>query len=142
MVSIKVLYEGHLHTMITHTETGQTLHTDAPKDHHGEGKTFSPTDLLGASLASCIATLMAMQAQKEKLDLTSMSIDLTKTMTSQGPRRIANLVLKIHMPVQLGKEVMERLERAAKNCPVWLSLHPDIQKEITFLGPEDHPPKE
>ena len=41
------IYKGNLRTEITHVMSGVKLITDAPVDNHGEGKSFSPSDLLG-----------------------------------------------------------------------------------------------
>tara|TARA_Y100001968_G_C18799300_1_gene454842 strand:+ start:195 stop:347 length:153 start_codon:yes stop_codon:yes gene_type:complete len=38
-------YLGDLHTEAKHTLTGRFIHTDARKDHDGEGEDFTPTDL-------------------------------------------------------------------------------------------------
>tara|TARA_B100000214_G_scaffold346510_1_gene297171 strand:+ start:228 stop:386 length:159 start_codon:yes stop_codon:yes gene_type:complete len=35
-----------LRTEAKHCFLGSVIHTDAPKDHDGEGKDFKPTDLL------------------------------------------------------------------------------------------------
>jgi len=33
-----------LHTEPKHSLSGSVIHTDAPKDHDGEGENFAPTD--------------------------------------------------------------------------------------------------
>ncbi len=54
MVKIVGVYEGELHCQMTHEPSKSSFPTDAPVDNHGKGQAFSPTDLLGASLGSCI----------------------------------------------------------------------------------------
>src|ERR1700694_5784709 len=99
----KVVYTGGLHTVATHLRSGSKIETDAPKDNHGKGERFSPTDLIGASLGSCILTTMAILTEKEDLDLKGAHCTVSKEMTS-NPRRIAQLKLEIHLPAKLSAE--------------------------------------
>ena len=55
MVSMKAIYQGEKHCELTHGPSGAVITTDAPKDNNGKGEAFSPTDLMGAALASCRA---------------------------------------------------------------------------------------
>ena len=52
-----VEYKGDLRTEAVHLDSGEQIHTDAPKDNEGKGETFSPTDLVATSLASCMITV-------------------------------------------------------------------------------------
>jgi putative redox protein len=53
-------------------------------------------------------------------------------MTASGPRRIARLPVRIHIPHALSPETRMKLERAAHTCPVHKSLHPEIESPIAF----------
>ena len=53
-----VEYQGDLRTEAKHLKSGQKLTTDAPTDNQGKGEAFSPTDLVCASLCSCMMTIM------------------------------------------------------------------------------------
>ena len=57
MNKYEVIYEGELRTCAKHLESGTRIFTDAPKDNHGMGEAFSPTDMICISLASCILTI-------------------------------------------------------------------------------------
>ena len=59
MNTFEIKYQGDLRTTATHLDSGSEISTDAPKDNHGLGETFSPTDIVCSALASCILTVMA-----------------------------------------------------------------------------------
>ena len=58
MVEIRLTYEGDLHCSVVHQPSGSVIATDAPLDNNGRGEAFSPTDLVAAALASCMATVI------------------------------------------------------------------------------------
>ena len=126
-------YEGHLRTEATHTASGTVIQTDAPVDNHGRGEAFSPTDLVGTALGTCILTTMAIVAERHQLDLVGASFRMEKIMTSEPPRRIAQLTVELHLPAALGERDRALLERTAHTCPVALSLNPEIKQEVRFV---------
>ncbi|MHA0110687.1 OsmC family protein, partial [Klebsiella pneumoniae] len=106
--------------------------TDAPKDNQGLGERFSPTDLVGAALVSCILTTMALVAERDGLSLVDAHGIATKEM-NPSPRRIKSLLVTITLPASLTPAQRQKLETAARRCPVHASLHPDIAAPITFM---------
>src|SRR5262245_27358223 len=85
---------------LTHGPSGTALNTEAPKDNGGTGSSYSPTDLVGAALASCALTTMALAASRENVPWGESSATVEKRMTPP-PRRIGELVLEISMPKEL-----------------------------------------
>jgi putative redox protein len=75
-------YEGHLRTEATHTASGTVIQTDAPVDNHGRGEAFSPTDLVGTALGTCILTTMAIVAERHQVDLVGSSFKMEKIMST------------------------------------------------------------
>lgn len=134
-VRIDCEYLGDLRLRATHAPSGTVLVTDAPVDNQGKGESFSPTDLAATALATCMGTIMAIQGRTLGLELKGMRLSVEKHMTSQPPRRIARLVLRIAMPAGVPSEARVRLERAAAACPVHHSLHPDIATEVQWDWP-------
>ena len=132
MVSIHVKYEGELHTEATHGPSQNTLATDAPVDNKGRGETFSPTDLVATGLATCMATIMGQQADSLGIDISGMTLDVDKIMSTDRPRRIVALPVKIKMPIPFDEKTATMLDRAAHSCPVHHSIHPDIQVDVTY----------
>jgi putative redox protein len=136
MVPFSILYNGDFRCTSTHGPSQTILATDAPKDNHGRGESFSPTDLAATSLATCIMTTMAILTRNDGIVLNGMRAEVEKHMTSTAPRRIAKIVVRIHLPTGIKADVRPRLERIAHQCPVALSLHPEVQQEITFIYPD------
>lgn len=136
METLKAIYRGELHVECVHLSSSSVIDTDAPIDNCGRGEAFSPTDLLVASLASCILTIMGIKAQSASIDITGTEIYAEKTMNVE-PRRIGKIKLTIKMPNRAYSSKQRIvLERIVESCPVYLSLHPDIEKEITFIWGE------
>lgn len=120
-------YTGTLACEATHLDSQATLKTTAPKDNQGDGSSFSPTDLVGVALGTCILTTMGIYARRENINIDGAAIETHKHMTSQGPRRIAKLVCHLKLPAHLTDEEQEKLLRVAVACPVKKSLHPDTE---------------
>ena len=129
---MKVFYLGDLHTECTH-ESGAKIATDAPKDNMGKGEAFSPTDLFAASLATCMVTLMGIMARKLQVELKGLTAEVEKEMTTTGPRRLGKVIVRIRSELSPNSQVREKLEKAALDCPVGLSLHPDVIVEVDFV---------
>jgi putative redox protein len=137
-VEIGIVYEGDLHCNATHGPSGVTMSTDAPVDNGGKGEAFSPTDLVGVALGTCIVTIMGLVAKKSGLDINGSRVQVVKEMAAAPERRIAALRTKITIPKgsKLSAADREKLERGAKGCPVKASLHPDINMPIEFVYAE------
>ncbi|HET7824500.1 MAG TPA: OsmC family protein [Anaeromyxobacter sp.] len=116
---------------LEHGPSGSRMSTVPPKDNGGDGTSFSPTDLVGAALASCALSTMALQAQREGLTWGDARAHVEKRMTPP-PRRIGELVLVFDMPREVKPEHRARLEELARTCPVARSLHPDVRVPMEF----------
>jgi uncharacterized OsmC-like protein len=131
-VEITGSYTGALRMQLEHGPSGATLQTAAPRDNLGDGSSFSPTDLLAASLGSCMVTTMAVVAQREGIPFTAAEFVVVKHMRAD-PRRVDSLPVRIRMPAGLDAAQRQRLEHAAEHCPVKRSLHPEVRTEVEFL---------
>lgn len=132
MARIEITYEGSLKTRCVHSENKAEIVTDAPKDNQGKGEMFSPTDLLAASLGSCVLTLMGIAANRLKVDLTGLRLTVEKEMAQLPSRRIGRLLLHIYCPQTFDHDTIQKLETAGIHCPVHQSLHPDTKQEFFF----------
>jgi len=131
-VTITVDYEGELRCRTTHGPSQSQFITDAPVDNHGRGESFSPTDLVATALAACMATVMNIKARQKGYDITGMKLSVEKHMSADSPRRIVRLPVTIEIPLPADHADRSVLEATALACPVHHSLHPDIDKPVTF----------
>lgn len=135
MVHIEAVYDGDLHTTCRHGPSGAEIATDAPVDNQGRGEAFSPTDLLAASLGSCMLTVMGIVAQRHDWKLDGARARVEKHMVAQPQRRVGRLVVRFAMPDGLPEQSRAVLERAARTCPVHQSLRPDVDVDLAFEWP-------
>ncbi len=132
MTKMTTTYLGNLRTEALHIQSGSTIITDAPLDNLGKGEYFSPTDLLSASLASCMLTIMGITANNKGINIDGAKVEITKIMISD-PRRVGEIVVEFIFPKNNYTEEEKRiLENAAKHCPVAKSLHPELVQTKIF----------
>ena len=110
MNTSNIIYQGKLRTEATHIRSGKSILTDAPVDNQGKGDAFSPTDLVATALGTCMLTVMG-----------------------KNPRRIVEVKIHIKFKNQIIPDDRIRLERAARDCPVGNSLHPDLKEMVEFI---------
>ena len=127
MVEIKIDYEGDLHCHASHLPSGSHLVTDAPVDNNGRGEAFSPTDLVATAVGTCMATVMGIVARRKDLALAGMTVTVRKFMSDELPRRITCLEVDVNMPLPASHPERKVFEAAALSCPVYQSIHPDIE---------------
>jgi uncharacterized OsmC-like protein len=135
MVKMTLNYEGGLRCVAKHGPSGSVIETDAPTDNHGKGGRFSPTDLMGAALMSCIATSLGILAQKKGWNLDGMRLEAGKEMSAAPPRRVVRLAVELWMPAALPPEARREIEEMARNSPVHKSIHPDLAAPVTVHWP-------
>jgi len=127
----KVKYLGALRTESEHIQSGSKIITDAPVDNHGKGEAFSPTDTVANAVATCMLTVMGIKAESIGIKIEGATAEVTKTMAS-NPRRISQIEVNILFPDTYPEKETKILENTGKTCPVLESLHPDIEKKISF----------
>ena len=128
----RVEYKGELRTEAVHLKSGKTIITDAPIDNQGKGEAFSPTDLVATALGSCMITIMGIVAEREGITLDGTTAEVEKVMAT-SPRRIGEVKIKIKFIQKLNRDQIDKLERAAKNCPVSGSLSENLKETVEFI---------
>ncbi len=132
MITARIDYLGNLRCQAEHELSGATILSDAPKDNQGNGEAFSPTDLLCASLAMCMLTIMGIAAKEHNIALKEIKADVTKVMAST-PRRVSKIQINIQgdFTTWMEKEWII-MKKAADTCPVKQSIHPAIEVELEW----------
>ena len=133
MSKFRVVYKGDLSTEIEHLDSGSKIITDAPKDNQGLGRNFSPTDLVASSLASCMLTIIAIANRTHSLNIEAMDANVEKIMSSNSPRKISQINVKISIKGVFDDKSKLIIERSAKNCPVHHSLDVGLDLIINYL---------
>lgn len=132
MINIEIVYTGDLRTTAKHLLSGNTIITDAPPDNQGKGEAFSPTDLLVTAFASCVITVMGIAARTHNFCIDNATCSVTKIMGT-NPRRVAEIIVDIDFPSNNYTEKEKNiLHYCIKNCPVALSLHPDVKQTVNL----------
>ena len=94
------------------------LVTDEPESLGGTDTGPAPHELLPATLASCISTMVALYAERHGWDVGELRVDVDYDPRSE-PRRFA---VNVHLPDGLSADQVQRLERVAESCPVRRAL--------------------
>lgn len=132
METVRTKYLGGLRTEAEHVASGNRIVTDAPVDNQGRGEFFSPTDMVAAALASCAMTIMGIAARDNGFSIEGMTAKTTKIMASD-PRRIAEIRIEYDLSgLNLTPGQQAIIDHSSRNCPVCLSLHPDLKRNITI----------
>lgn len=133
MATIQTITTEGFRTRVKHLHSGAEIFTDAPLDNHGKGENFSPTDLLAASLGSCMITIMDMAGKEHGFSVVGSEVIITKIM-SANPRKVDEIIVELNFPKSESYSEKSRkvIEYAAHSCPVALSLHPDVKQTIVF----------
>jgi len=133
MQTASIIYNGELRTTATHLKSGTVIETDAPVDNNGKGERFSPPDLVAAALGSCMLTIMGIKARESNWAIDGTKVSVLKIMGTE-PRRITGVNVVFDFPAghNLGEKERTILERAALNCPVAKSVHPELVQDVTF----------
>lgn len=105
--------DGYAHDV--EIEGSHTVHIDEPTAAGGTDTGPSPTRLLAASLAGCVAVTVEMYAKRKGWDIGSVEVDVDVEYEGFAPSSFA---VTLHLPAELSDEQRERLLVIAAKCPV------------------------
>jgi putative redox protein len=118
--------EGYSHDV--EIEGGHELRVDEPTAAGGADTGPSPTRLLGASLASCIAITVEMYAQHKGWDVGAVEVDVEVGYEGPVP---TNFEVGLKLPAELDSEQRRRLLVIATKCPVHKVLAGEAHVNVT-----------
>ena len=101
---------------------------DEPPDAGGAGTGPSPTRLLAAGLASCVAITIEMYAERQGWDLGAVEVEAEVAYDGHVP---TDFDLAIRLPAELDEERRRRLLVVAGKCPVHRALSGDAPVRIS-----------
>ena len=128
----KVSYLGNLRTACKHLKSGDTFITDAPTDNNGKGEAFSPTDILATSLASCAMTIIGIYCNKNNISFENCEASVIKLM-GNNPRKVDQIIIEMKLSENNWDDsTLEKVLKAARTCPVELTLKNNVQIEYKF----------
>ena len=117
--------EGYAHEVEVE---GHDLRVDEPPEAGGTDTGPRPTQLLGASLAGCIAITVEMYAQRKGWDVGEVEVDVQMTYEGVVPK---GFDVGLKLPGALDEEQRRRLLVIATKCPVHKVLAGEAQVKVS-----------
>ena len=109
-------------------EGGHELIVDEPHDRGGTDTGPRPTQLLGASLASCIAITVEMYADRKEWDVGRLEVSVDVGYEGLVPN---SFDVTLALPPELDDEQRRRLLTIATKCPVHKVLAGEASVTVT-----------
>lgn len=91
-----------------------TIITDEPASLGGSDTAPTPHELLAATLASCVSTMLALYTRPRGLDLGDLRVDVAYD-ADTTPRQVE---VTLHLPDHLTDDRVKRVAKVAETCPV------------------------
>jgi putative redox protein len=117
--------DGYAHEV--DLEGGHELIVDEPAAVGGTDTGPRPTQLLGASLAGCIAITMEMYARRKEWDIGRVEVTVDVGYEGPVPRTFD---VSVDLPAELDQEQRRRLLAIAARCPVHKILAGEAQVSV------------
>lgn len=100
---------------------GLSITVDQPKEDGGDNAGLSPTELLVASLGSCIVYYAVVFLERRKVPATGLKVILDWEY-AENPRRIGKINASISLDAELDEKQKKGLLKIAQSCTVHNTL--------------------
>ncbi len=120
---------GGMRCMSRFDASDSTFSTDVAAELGGQGACPSPGEMLAASVASCMLSMIAYSGSQKNFDTEGVQI---KAGYESGPKGISALVFEISVPMPTTPVQRRVMEAAVKNCPVGNAIATHVEKRITW----------
>ena len=104
--------------------------TDEPLRLGGTDEGPAPHELLPAALASCIATMVALYAERHDWVVGDARVEVEYDPESTPPR----VEIALHLPDCVSEDQIRRLERVAETCPLRRALEAGFEFEERIVS--------
>ena len=121
------------------TVRGHTLLTDQPFADGGRDAAPTPTELLAASLTSCVAFYVGRYLRRHALDATGLAVTGEFSMAQDRPARVGSVQLRIDVPGGVPPERRDALLAVASHCTVHNTLRQPPDVSITLAPDQEGP---
>lgn len=110
--------------------------TDQPVEEGGQDAGMSPVELFVGSLAGCVGYFVGRFCTRHDIPREGLTVEAEWTM-AEGPHRVGQITLAIHLPHRLTPEQKEKLLKVAHGCTVHQSIAAPPTVAIK-LNPHSH----
>ncbi len=127
------MYTGDFTTKCEFQDGSYTVYTQAHAEEGEKIVAYNPMEMLALSVSACMLSMIGVAAKTHGFSVKDMyanpSIEL-----QENPLRLAKLNVEIHIPAGDITEKHKRFITAAANaCPVGLSIHEGVEKNVTYI---------
>ena len=134
MAKITTFYKGD---MLFESKIGNhSVIIDVPESMGGSDRGAQPPQLFVASLGSCIAAFVAQYCEKNGIDATDMTVDITFEKAAD-PTRLVNLAATVKLPNGDCAKRIKAIERVAEHCPVKATIATMEGVSLNIFGADD-----
>lgn len=123
------VHEGTMRCHTTFTQGQAEFTTDVGAALGGRGEKPSPAQMLAATVASCMASMMAFMGARRSINTEGIRIEAGY---EEGKTGITALLFHITVPQAVSAADRAVLEAAVKGCPVGAALAPAVEKKISW----------
>lgn len=130
-----ITYLGDFKIVSQHEKSKAEIITCAPLREGDTSEYFSPSDIFGISYGQSMLMAVAVLGKPRGIDITGATCELKKS-THPDPKRIGTIFCIVRFPKNYSDDDKQFIEHTALNCPVALSIHPNVQKTVIFEYPD------
>ena len=105
----------------THLPSGSIVTTESPKEKGGKGSSFSPPELLGATLSSCMLNMLHYAASSRGVNVVGATAEAA---VKEENLTVVSIDVSITVPnsASIPEDVRTILEKTTNRCPVHKAL--------------------
>jgi uncharacterized OsmC-like protein len=110
---------------------------DQPVDEGGDDRGPTPTELLVASLVTCMGHYAQRFLRRNDIAVEGLELTARFEMSPDRPARVANVEVDVALPGDIPAPLLAALERVINSCTVHNTLHQPPEISLTLKSNED-----